>query len=87
VRDGAGIIDSLEIVNAAGNTFASRRGERLHTENSHKFTVAMFARLVAEAGCGLRTKPGSATRLRLPCFAQNLLWARTCEGILGTKES
>jgi dimethylhistidine N-methyltransferase len=39
-----------QIVNAAGNTFAFRRGERLHTENSHKFTVAMFARLVAEAG-------------------------------------
>jgi dimethylhistidine N-methyltransferase len=39
-----------QIVNAAGNTFAFRRGERLHTENSHKFTVAMFARLAAEAG-------------------------------------
>jgi dimethylhistidine N-methyltransferase len=38
------------IVNAAGNTFAFRRGERLHTENSHKFTVEMFARLAAEAG-------------------------------------
>jgi dimethylhistidine N-methyltransferase len=39
-----------QIVNAAGNTFAFRRGERLHTENSHKFTVEMFARLAAEAG-------------------------------------
>jgi len=39
-----------QIVNAAGHTFAFRRGERLHTENSHKFTVAMFARLAAEAG-------------------------------------
>ena len=39
-----------QIVNAAGKTFAFRRGERLHTENSHKFTVDMFARLAAEAG-------------------------------------
>ncbi len=39
-----------QIVNAAGHTFAFKRGERLHTENSHKFTVAMFARLAAEAG-------------------------------------
>jgi dimethylhistidine N-methyltransferase len=39
-----------QIVNAAGKTFAFRRGERLHTENSHKFTVAMFTRLAAEAG-------------------------------------
>jgi len=35
---------------AAGNNFAFRRGERLHTENSHKFTVETFARLAAEAG-------------------------------------
>ena len=39
-----------QIVNAAGHSFAFRRGERLHTENSHKFTVDMFARLAAEAG-------------------------------------
>jgi dimethylhistidine N-methyltransferase len=39
-----------QIVNAAGSTFAFRRGERLHTENSHKFSVAMFARLAAVAG-------------------------------------
>jgi dimethylhistidine N-methyltransferase len=39
-----------QIVNAAGGTFAFRKGERLHTENSHKFSVAMFARLAAEAG-------------------------------------
>ena len=39
-----------QIVNAAGNTFAFRRGERLHTESSHKFTAVMFARLAAEAG-------------------------------------
>jgi dimethylhistidine N-methyltransferase len=39
-----------QIVSAAGRTFAFRKGERLHTENSHKFSVAMFARLAAEAG-------------------------------------
>jgi dimethylhistidine N-methyltransferase len=39
-----------QIVNAAEHTFAFRRGERLHTENSHKFSIAMFARLAAEAG-------------------------------------
>src|SRR5580692_3936392 len=39
-----------QIVNAAGNTFAFRRGERLHTENSHKFTIQMFTQLAAEAG-------------------------------------
>jgi dimethylhistidine N-methyltransferase len=39
-----------QIVNAAGHAFAFRSGERLHTENSHKFTVDVFARLAAEAG-------------------------------------
>jgi dimethylhistidine N-methyltransferase len=39
-----------QIVNAAGHTFAFKSGERLHTENSHKFTVDIFARLIAEAG-------------------------------------
>jgi len=39
-----------QIVNAAGHAFAFRRGERLHTESSHKFSVAMFTRLAAEAG-------------------------------------
>src|SRR5260370_42219401 len=39
-----------QIVNAAGHTFAFRSGERLHTENSHKFTVDMFALLAGEAG-------------------------------------
>jgi len=39
-----------QLVNAAGHTFAFRSGERLHTENSHKFTVDMFTRLAAEAG-------------------------------------
>jgi dimethylhistidine N-methyltransferase len=39
-----------QIVNAAGQSFAFRRGESLHTENSHKFTVDTFSRLAAEAG-------------------------------------
>jgi uncharacterized SAM-dependent methyltransferase len=39
-----------QIVNAAGQTFAFRSGERIHTENSHKFTVKGFAQLAVEAG-------------------------------------
>ncbi len=38
------------IVNAAGHTFSFRSGERLHTENSHKFTIDSFAQLAARAG-------------------------------------
>jgi uncharacterized SAM-dependent methyltransferase len=39
-----------QIVNAAGHAFAFSSGERLHTENSHKFTLDMIARLAAETG-------------------------------------
>ncbi|ESQ88793.1 ergothioneine biosynthesis protein EgtB [Asticcacaulis benevestitus] len=39
-----------QIVHAAGHTFAFKAGERLHTENSHKFTPSSFAALTAEAG-------------------------------------
>jgi dimethylhistidine N-methyltransferase len=39
-----------QIVNAAGQTFAFKEGERLHTENSHKFTPESFAGLAAQAG-------------------------------------
>jgi dimethylhistidine N-methyltransferase len=39
-----------QIVNAAKHSFAFRRGERLHTENSRKFTTESFAHLVAQAG-------------------------------------
>jgi dimethylhistidine N-methyltransferase len=39
-----------QIVNAAGHTFAFRSGERLHTENSHKFTTDSFAQLAARGG-------------------------------------
>jgi dimethylhistidine N-methyltransferase len=66
-----------QIVNAAGNTFAFRRGERLHTENSHKFTVAMFARLAAEAGWSAnKTWISDAPRVALfrlePALGENL---------------
>lgn len=30
------------VVNAAGHTFAFRSAERLHTENSYKFTIDSF---------------------------------------------
>ncbi|WP_255371388.1 L-histidine N(alpha)-methyltransferase [Cupriavidus sp. YR651] len=39
-----------QIVHAAGHAFMFRRGERLHTENSHKFTPEAFATLAARAG-------------------------------------
>ncbi|HKP79238.1 MAG TPA: L-histidine N(alpha)-methyltransferase, partial [Phenylobacterium sp.] len=34
----------------AGRQFAFAAGETLHTENSHKFTVARFAALAGAAG-------------------------------------
>ena len=37
-------------VHVAGRRFHFRAGERLHTENSHKFTRASITRLAAEAG-------------------------------------
>jgi dimethylhistidine N-methyltransferase len=43
-----------QIVNAAGETFAFKEGERLHTENSHKFTPASFAALAARAGWSVK---------------------------------
>jgi len=62
-----------QIVNAAGNTFAFRRGERLHTENSHKFTVAMFARLAAEAGWSAnKTWISDAPQVALFCLEPTL---------------
>ncbi len=39
-----------QLVNAAGHTFAFKEGERLHTENSYKFTVPAFTALASEAG-------------------------------------
>ena len=39
-----------QIVTAAGHSFAFKAGERLHTENSHKFTEASFATLAEDAG-------------------------------------
>lgn len=37
-------------VTVAGHTFRFAAGERLHTENSHKFTVESFTELAARAG-------------------------------------
>lgn len=39
-----------QIVNAAGQAYAFKAGESLHTENSHKFTADSFAALAAKAG-------------------------------------
>jgi dimethylhistidine N-methyltransferase len=39
-----------QVVRVAGRDFFFKRGERLHTENSHKFTIASFSRLCASAG-------------------------------------
>jgi dimethylhistidine N-methyltransferase len=39
-----------QIVQAAGHSFAFKAGERLHTENSHKFTLESVTSLAAAAG-------------------------------------
>jgi len=39
-----------QTVEVAGRTFGFQAGERLHTENSHKFTVESFTELAALAG-------------------------------------
>jgi dimethylhistidine N-methyltransferase len=39
-----------QVVKVAGHTFHFSDGERLHTENSHKFTVESFTKLAARAG-------------------------------------
>jgi L-histidine Nalpha-methyltransferase len=39
-----------QLVRVAGHSFAFRRGEALHTENSHKYEAAAFEREVAAAG-------------------------------------
>lgn len=38
-----------QVVKVAGHTFHFNAGERLHTENSHKFTVESFTALAADA--------------------------------------
>jgi dimethylhistidine N-methyltransferase len=45
-------LESLEaqMARVAGRTFHFRRGETLHTENSHKFTVQSFTALALSAG-------------------------------------
>ena len=39
-----------QIVKAAGHAFAFKAGERFHTENSHKFTLASLGRLTTDSG-------------------------------------
>ena len=39
-----------QIVQAAGHAFAFKAGERLHTENSHKFTIEGLRRLAEASG-------------------------------------
>jgi dimethylhistidine N-methyltransferase len=39
-----------QTVSVAGRAFKFRAGERLHTENSHKFTVDSFSRMACAAG-------------------------------------
>jgi dimethylhistidine N-methyltransferase len=39
-----------QVVKVAGHSFHFAAGERLHTENSHKFTVNSFTALAAQAG-------------------------------------
>jgi dimethylhistidine N-methyltransferase len=62
-----------QIVNAARHTFAFKAGERLHTENSHKFTTRSFADLTTQAGWSVSRKWISAA----PQFA---IFSLTPEG-------
>ena len=41
---------SDQSVHLSGRTFRFRRGETLHTENSHKFTSEGFSKLADESG-------------------------------------
>ena len=54
-----------QIVNAARHTFAFKAGERLHTENSRKFTSDSLADLAAQAGWSVKREWVSA----VPRFA------------------
>ncbi|MDH0749590.1 ergothioneine biosynthesis protein EgtB [Pseudomonas sp. GD03842] len=44
------VSQSEQVVKVAGHRFHFAAGERLHTENSHKFTVESFTDLAAKAG-------------------------------------
>jgi uncharacterized SAM-dependent methyltransferase len=58
-------------VRVAGRSFHFGAGETLHTENSHKFTVAGFTELAASAGWTLEQQWVNAD----PAFAVLLLRA------------
>ena len=47
-------VDDIEF-SIAGETFAMKSGETIHTENSHKFTPDAFSTLAARAGFTVRT--------------------------------
>lgn len=56
-------------VRVAGRTFAFKPGERLHTENSHKFTVQSFTELAAAAGWDVSHQwIGEAPQVALFCL-------------------
>ena len=45
------LVSSIDqIVQAVGHSFAFKAGERLHTENAHKFTIASLTRIANAAG-------------------------------------
>lgn len=44
------VSDREQSVRVLGETFHFRRGETIHTENSHKYAVDKFAALAADAG-------------------------------------
>ena len=43
-----------QIVTVAGRHFSFAAGETIHTENSHKYTLAGFAELARKAGWSLK---------------------------------
>ena len=44
---------SAQTVSVAGRSFELKAGERIHVENSHKYTVEAFRQLAGEAGFGV----------------------------------
>ncbi len=64
-------------VNVAGRHFTFTKGEKLHTENSHKFTTDMFLDLAKQAGWHLSRHWVSAA----PEFAIFCLSAEACTSI------
>jgi dimethylhistidine N-methyltransferase len=59
------VSERAQVVQVAGETFPFEAGETLHTENSHKFTLAGFDKIAASAGWRLEREWASAH----PAFA------------------